>query len=197
MSNEPHDPFTDLAAALAIAPRPEFAAEVRSQVGQVRPGVTWVSWFALGAAAAVMAFAVWIGIPRLGEPDRQPSVTTLVPARPQPAAVAAVRQPALGSQVVRTRTNPAVRRVSREASGDREPEVLISPDRKIAFEQLKAALAGGRLDESTLPPEVMDVTTSTGWPSSAPEDSEAPRRDRFQHLELPPNYLGHTRSTDS
>ena len=143
--------LADLDRALAVEPSPALAARARTRMGAATSA--WLGWrWSLAAGAViVLAGAAYFAWP-------QPSAVRSTSAQVVPNAPATPgAQPSaqVPSQAASPVAAPAVRQARARAAGPnpvrhataevREPEVLISPNQRIALEQLAAALKDGRL----------------------------------------------------
>ena len=142
--------LADLDRALTIEPSPALAARARTRMGAAAPA--WLGWrWALAAGAViVLAGATYVAWP---QPSAVRSTSAqVVPNAPATAGAQPRAQvPSLAAPVAA----PAVRQARARAAGPnpvrhataavREPEVLVSPNQRIALEQLAAALRDGRL----------------------------------------------------
>ena len=195
MSRESTDPLTDLATALDVEPSAGFAARVRRRFDTDHPTTVWGRWAAAIAAAVVAVLAGWLAIP--SRPAEQSAgVAPAVAERIEPATVpsmsgARVSQPSAA-------VKPVVRRASRAAGRVAEPEVLVSPDQRLALDQLRTALADGRLDPSALPQNLVDAPPQlpAGGDPASVNDRNQNNPNLLQRLETPARYLGYRTSAD-
>ena len=145
--------LADLDRALAIEPSPAVAARVRTRVESDASG--WFGWRLSLAAAGVIVLAgvAYLAWPRPSAvPPDSPRIASSSSATPgsQPPAHAPAQAGAPGAEPAtrhagagaRTAASTPVRHTTVEI---REPEVLVSPNQRIALEQLAAALKDGRL----------------------------------------------------
>lgn len=148
--------LSELDEALSVEPSPAVAARVRTRIaehGERRAG----AWLRLTTAAALVALAtvggaVWWGAePSRTEPPRQALRRSDDPARVQKSAPADEEPSATVDRIARSRiaAPPSPRaggpvQPVRDA-GPREPDVIVSPQVRLAFEQLQAAAQAGRL----------------------------------------------------
>ena len=143
--------LADLDRALAIEPSPAVTARVRTRVEA--DASRWFGWGWLLAAAGVivLAGAAYLAWPRpTAAPSSSFPIASSAPATP--GAQPSTQRPA---QTVAPAPEPAMRHAGARATQPtpvrhttvdvREPEVLVSPNQRVALEQLAAALKDGRL----------------------------------------------------
>ena len=158
------DALSVLAAALAVTPSADGPARVRMRVADTRP--RWVSrrWVGIAAVAAATSALATVATISIATSDRRqsppaPSVATgpraKVAALPLTAVIPA---PAL---VARRPSRPPVARLLPP-----EPEVLVSPDQMVAFQQLRALLQSGRLAPDAMPGKLVEHETGIGSPAA-------------------------------
>lgn len=191
--------LSELDDALSVEPSPAVAARVRTRIaeqGERRAG----AWLRLTVSAALVAVAtvgaaVWWGAgPSRTEPSRQ----ALAPSDAQPPAeISAPAAEAPSRSLDRMTRSSVPTPPSPRASGPtqpvheavpREPDVIVSPHVRVAFEQLQAAAQAGRLSaefvaqsQRTLEPTVvtpvsidilpMDEAVPTNPPTHGPGPS--------------------------
>jgi hypothetical protein len=194
MSDDARDLIDELTAALDVDPSREFAARVRQRLDRETSNGWYRPKYLLGLAGA--AVLVWMALMALPERDPvapvQPSIAHRIEPLPDPVA----QSPALPERTVR----PRVKRVPVPATSlAHEPEVLILPERRTAFEQLKRAISGGQLTSSNLPDNLSDIGRS-GLPAQEPPsgtDGSLGGRDELRKFARPPSYTARMRLTTS
>jgi hypothetical protein len=146
----------DLDAALSVQPSPSVAARVRIRIDQPsgRRVGAWrqLTTVATLVAVAAVTYGVWRRVePASGDEPPQALATQALPAITTGSAPSR-RQPGDsvdGPSHLATRVVPAQRRAGLaapvRAAEPREPEVIVSPQVRLAFEQLQAAARSGRL----------------------------------------------------
>jgi hypothetical protein len=149
--------LADLDRALAIEPSPAVAARVRTRVETGASGWFGWRWSLAAAGVIVLAGAAYLAWPRpsVAPPPDSSRIAASASATPgsqpsaQAPAQAAVRgaEPAMRHAGARTAAPTPVRHTTVEI---REPEVLVSPNQRIALEQLAAALKDGRLTTESM-----------------------------------------------
>jgi hypothetical protein len=141
----------ELRGLLTVDPSPEFLARVRARVAEpVEHGRTF--WPAL---SALTVGAVVIGLVVVAISPRQTALVSapLLAARSIGAGLSTMplaRADRVHSASLQTRD-----RISKKGT---EPEVLISKAESGALQALVAAIADGRLDPASLPPDNPSVT---------------------------------------
>ena len=203
MSSESHDPLIDLAGALDVSPSPAFAAGVRRRVEEQPSAPAW-RWRVAAATIGGTGLVIWMAVaarPPQGKPGPAPAVAErferpAVAERAQLEAVSAARPPA-EPPAVRPRATAA--RVDRPVRRAREPEVLVSPDQRLALEQLKAALESGRLDASVLPANLLEAPAQIAPAPMESSDSlggERVNQNLMRRLEAPRRFVGRVVRTE-
>jgi hypothetical protein len=137
----------ELQAALAVQPSPAFVARVRARVANEQMGAGWAGswiWASLAVAAATLVgVAVLGGSPAVPAPASLVAIDTL-PLRDLSGAIpAVVPMVAVGAAMPRgagasRRRTPA-------------PDVVVSPDEARARTILVDAIAGGLVQDGTMP----------------------------------------------
>jgi hypothetical protein len=173
----------DLDAALSVEPSPAVAARVRTHVDERagRPGFGWH----LAIASIVVVIAAYGLVYRrdsaqkAGNQDR--TVTASREAQNEVVPLRALRDDAADIPVRVPEPTGRPRRPRPEASSPavRQPEVIVSADVRLAFEQLQSAAWTGRLTAESLPsaqppfvptivvPSTVDVRpVEVEWPPS-------------------------------
>ncbi len=76
--------------------------------------------------------------------------------------------------------------------------MLVSPDQRLALDQLRTALANGRLDPSALPQSLVDAPPQlpAGGDPTGVDDRNQDNPNMLQRLETPARYLGYRTSAD-
>ena len=148
--------LSDLDEALSVEPSPAVAARVRTRIaeqGERRAGI----WFQLTAAAALAAVAAvggavwWPAEPSRTEAPRQALRRSADAARVENSAPAVEEPSGLLDRMARSSfaAQPSSRAGGRAQpvhdAAPREPDVIVSPQVRVAFEQLQAAAQAGRL----------------------------------------------------
>jgi hypothetical protein len=154
--------LSDLDEALSVDPSPAVAARVRTRIAaQAEQGSG--AWPRLTTAAALLAVGTvatlwWGANPSRVDPPRQAVTAADVP---RPAQLPAPSGSVPSGPVARTtrasappRRSPSVARPAEAvyAAPSREPDVIVSPQARTAFEQLQAAALAGRLSEEFFAP---------------------------------------------
>lgn len=164
------DLLADLDRALSVHPSPAVTARVRTRIASGREHQRlWVRGFALAAAALVIAaasLALWPG--RIVEPAARMELTSSVePVGSQIPSAGASQGVSRGPLNGR----PGSKDLKREANAigaavaRHEPEVLVSPDAGIAFEQLRDSIAAGRITAAAFSAERSDITPTMVTPT--------------------------------
>ena len=146
----------DLARALDVAPSAEFLPRLRTRIAAggavVRwwtPGWRWAAGAAsLAIAAGAVAISLWPAPPAPPSETREARASSPVAAAPSAALSEKVTTPGAGPGAARV-TTLQHRAVATRVEA--EPEVLISQDQRIAFDQLLRMARAGRLDEKMFP----------------------------------------------
>jgi hypothetical protein len=181
-----HDPvdrlFEDLETALSVQPSPALAAQVRrrieTQQQSVRPPFRlWAGAVVAVAAILVTGYATWhspqVDAPRTERPEVLAALATSSPdaaASPTPAVTEEPRVPVPAPQ---PRTSVSASR--RADPRTDEPLVIVSAADRLGFEQLRAAVASGRITADTLvssaviiePTIVIPTMVQIGQPDAA------------------------------
>ena len=162
--NSLEDALNALADALAVTPSADGPARVRMRVADMRP--RWVSTRWVGIAAVAASVVAAVTTMSIATRDRRQSLPAPSAAIAPHATVtrsplaSVIPAPAL---VARPPSRPRVDRVVPPPEPE-APEVLVSPDQMVAFQQLRVLLQSGRLDPAALLAVLAGPETGIGSP---------------------------------
>lgn len=166
MNRDPLDEAIDreVASMLNVEPSPGFAAGVRQRIAETPGGSGWSAWWLLPSAAAVVALAIVVVLPRDGQ-----EIAPAQPAAPRATAGAGANPPASPAATPggataaadrvearpRVRSTPPVPAASIERGDSPRShalgETLFSASERAALMGLFASISRGEFDLSALP----------------------------------------------